>query len=97
MRAFDHPPQQPRVGGSPTARTSDLHAQIERRVAAGAGVEAIEAELAARARALSDEHRAALWLYAWHVSRSTAGAAESGGVFCGRRPVERGVGRLHAV
>jgi hypothetical protein len=46
----------------------NLRGRIRQWMEAGSSVESVEAEILASARGLSEEDRAALWLYAWHLS-----------------------------
>ena len=48
----------------------DLRNEIRDRAAHGVSLEEIESELIAPARALDDEQRDSLWLYAWNVCSS---------------------------
>ena len=46
---------------------TDLRSRIRQAIEVGMGVEGIDADILSRAVGLSDERRAALWLYAWHL------------------------------
>jgi hypothetical protein len=50
----------------------DLRGRIRHAIEAGKSVEAIDAGILSSAGGLSDDRRAALWLYAWHLSREWA-------------------------
>jgi hypothetical protein len=60
----------------------DLRDLIARRIEAGESPDRVDAELLASLPALSDERRAALWLYAWHLREASSGGAldTAGGV-----------------
>ncbi len=47
----------------------DLHGRIRQATDAGASLESIDGEILSPAVGLSGERRAALWLYAWHLSK----------------------------
>jgi len=47
----------------------DLHGRIRQATDAGTCLESIDAEILSPAVGLSEERRAALWLYAWHLAK----------------------------
>jgi hypothetical protein len=49
--------------------------RIEKRIAAGAGLDAIDRAVEDSAKHLEEEERSALWLYAWHHARDPREAA----------------------
>jgi hypothetical protein len=55
---------------------SRLQDQVELRLQRGASLVAVDAELIERAPGLSDDDKAALWLYAWSYRSDAARAAE---------------------
>lgn len=55
---------------------TDLRSRIRQAIEVGMGVEGIDADILSRAVGLSDERRAALWLYAWHLDKDRARLAD---------------------
>lgn len=49
--------------------TMNLRSRIRQAIEVGMSVESIDVEILSRAAGLSEEDRAALWLYAWHLSK----------------------------
>ncbi len=61
-----------------------IHGLIRRRALEGASLEAIDQELIESDRALDEEHRSALWLYAHHHTQAARSSRRTPGL----RPVE---------
>jgi hypothetical protein len=54
----------------------NFRGRIRQAIRAGRSVESIDGEILGPAVGLSEEHRAALWLYAWHLSKAGARRAD---------------------